>query len=120
MMDKELKKRWLTALRSGEYKQGQGWLCTTSEKGAAEYCCLGVLSELVYGKDAWEQLFGNTHLTMPLSGAALPLHKDMKRWGVFDKNGESSLPGMNDGSSMEFSGNPQTFEQIADWIEKNL
>lgn len=35
------KKRWLKALRSGEYKQGVGYL-----KNGDEFCCLGVLCDL--------------------------------------------------------------------------
>lgn len=33
---------WLEALKSGEYKQGQGYLCDANNG----YCCLGVLMEL--------------------------------------------------------------------------
>lgn len=40
-MPRELKEKWIEALRSGKYKQGYGVLKT---KG--EYCCLGVLQEL--------------------------------------------------------------------------
>ena len=35
-------KRWVDALRSGEYKQGKGYLHNSSD----EFCCLGVLSDL--------------------------------------------------------------------------
>jgi hypothetical protein len=49
-MDKELKEKWVKALRSGEYKQGTGVLKSLD----GEYCCLGVLCEV--GKlGAWEQ-----------------------------------------------------------------
>lgn len=43
-MNKEIKKRWLKALRSGEYKQGKKALKT--KKG---FCCLGVLCD-IYSK----------------------------------------------------------------------
>ena len=44
-MNPEIKADWLTALRSGEYKQGKGFL--KNEDGeTARYCCLGVLCEL--------------------------------------------------------------------------
>jgi hypothetical protein len=32
---------WVNALESGEYKQGEGFLCKVEE-----YCCLGVLSKI--------------------------------------------------------------------------
>lgn len=44
-MNAEIKKRWLEALRSGEYKQGRGHL-RQYERGEHTYCCLGVLCDL--------------------------------------------------------------------------
>lgn len=44
-MDPEIKALWLEALRSGEYKQGEGNLCRLVD-GVERHCCLGVLSEL--------------------------------------------------------------------------
>lgn len=40
-MNADIKQRWVEALRSGQYKQGQGCL-----KQNDAYCCLGVLCEL--------------------------------------------------------------------------
>ncbi len=39
--------KWLEALESGNYKQGQGRLCALTDKGDKAYCCLGVLCELL-------------------------------------------------------------------------
>jgi hypothetical protein len=39
-MDMEVKQKWVTALRSGEYVQGDGYL---HNKKKDTYCCLGVL-----------------------------------------------------------------------------
>lgn len=49
-MNPEIKARWVAALRSGEYKQGEGELRSKTER----FCCLGVLCDL---KDdsAWER-----------------------------------------------------------------
>lgn len=44
-MKKEIADMWCAALRSGEYNQGRGFLCSESERGK-EYCCLGVLCDL--------------------------------------------------------------------------
>lgn len=41
-MKKELKERWITALRSGDYSQSQG--CLQDQYG---WCCLGVLCDIV-------------------------------------------------------------------------
>lgn len=48
----EHKAKWLTALRSGDYKQGQNRLRTAQD----EYCCLGVLCEILKDEinGAWE------------------------------------------------------------------
>ena len=43
-MKKELKERWVAALRSGDYVQSQG--CLQDEYG---WCCLGVLCNIVDG-----------------------------------------------------------------------
>ena len=42
----ELKQKWITALLSGEYKQGRYVLCEVKFDGTKEYCCLGVLAEI--------------------------------------------------------------------------
>lgn len=44
-MNPEIKALWIEALRSGEYKQGRGCL-KADYSGKAQYCCLGVLTEL--------------------------------------------------------------------------
>jgi hypothetical protein len=41
-MKQELKEKWIAALRSGKYKQGQGLLRSANDR----YCCLGVLCEV--------------------------------------------------------------------------
>ncbi len=45
-MKKEVAKKWVKALRSGKYKQGQSWLKQYDKKGQERHCCLGVLCEL--------------------------------------------------------------------------
>lgn len=44
-MNPEIKKLWVEALRSGEYKQGKGYLKDVTGDEPA-YCCLGVLTDL--------------------------------------------------------------------------
>lgn len=46
-MNKEIKKLWVEALRSDEYKQGTRAL-SRLEEGNYIYCCLGVLCEIAY------------------------------------------------------------------------
>lgn len=44
-MRQDVKEWWTTALRSGEYEQGQGTLTYTMADGKRKHCCLGVLCE---------------------------------------------------------------------------
>ena len=46
-MPKELADKWLTALRSGEYKQAKEVLYDEKTNG---YCCLGVLQKCISGE----------------------------------------------------------------------
>ena len=46
-MKKEVAKKWVKALRSGKYNQGDGCLKQTNiKKNKTYHCCLGVLCEL--------------------------------------------------------------------------
>lgn len=46
-MNQEIKQKWVEALRSGEYEQGDGRLVSViKETGKPKYCCLGVLCDL--------------------------------------------------------------------------
>lgn len=41
-----MKARWVAALRSGKYEQGQGRLRDVLPDGQVKFCCLGVLCEI--------------------------------------------------------------------------
>jgi hypothetical protein len=45
-MNPEIKDRWTTALRSGDFTQGKGSLTFVYENGTQKDCCLGVLCKL--------------------------------------------------------------------------
>lgn len=45
-MKKRIKQLWVDALRSHEFYQGRGRLCTVTNDGEHRFCCLGVLCEL--------------------------------------------------------------------------
>ena len=49
MMNQEIKTKWVNALRSGDYEQGQGAL----KNPDGQFCCLGVLCDL-YDKHRME------------------------------------------------------------------
>ena len=128
MMDPEVKKRWLDALRNGEYQQGRHSLKRAfpyfgdpelaDENRAYSYCCLGVLCEIeapdefraegtshYYLEQDDEKWFGNQKHTSHLN------KKLLTRFGI-DRGSMYSLASMNDGG--------ESFEKIALWIEENL
>ena len=110
-MKKELKERWITALRSGDYSQSQG--CLQDKYG---WCCLGVLCNIVDGtkwsepdedgREEHEYDFGNEGVLedMPprqwLENHGLPL-------GL-----AKELAGMNDDGIQ--------FVEIAEYIKENV
>lgn len=118
-MKAEIKKKWLEALRSGEYKQTKGVL----RRGNA-YCCLGVLSD-IYSKE-----FGVEWKAHPSDMDVFNIEDDkgippmcIQLWAGLttpnplvctDKisNGRETLSSLNDRGV--------SFEEIADIIEKEF
>jgi hypothetical protein len=104
-MDKEIKGKWVEALRSGKYKQCQGIL-----KRNDEYCCLGVLCDIV--DPEWT-------LTHAEESGYLPDH--IKKLAGLTITG--MLTGYVDGCGDLASLNDKakyTFDQIADVIEEHF
>lgn len=125
-MNPEIKAQWLTALRSGDYRQGQGSL-----KRDGKFCCLGVLCDLAVKAG----IAAETHVTMigatafgtgpadENSGtlpfvvqtwAGLPSNNPSFRYNVLsaDEYEYDSLAGLNDGG--------RSFAEIADLIEEHF
>lgn len=123
-MKKHIAKKWVEALRSGKYKQGQRRLRDENNN----FCCLGVLCNLhanefpKLAKDETDPLmYLGEDESLPgqvreWSGISDPLGelKEIDWWVeddtcIFDKY--TSLAEANDEGV--------TFEKIADWIEQN-
>lgn len=98
-MKKALKAKWVAALRSGKFKQGEGQLRLNGK-----HCCLGVLCEIspaVAKRNANRWPDGETFLS------------EACEYAGFDTHQENELVKLND--TKKFS-----FKRIATWIEKNL
>lgn len=98
-MSKIVKKKWLNALRSDKFKQGQGSLC---ENG--KYCCLGVLAEVT------------GHLKDGPKNRDLPIEKDDGDPAPFcglTSEMQSKLIQMNDTHD-------KSFKEIASYISRNV
>lgn len=103
-MTPELKAKWITALRSGEYTQGQNYL-----KANGNYCCLGVLCE-VYG--GFKETTRPTGASLFNGGVALFNDEMLDAVGLKFRTAENLMQ-MNDAYR-------KSFNEIADWIEENL
>lgn len=104
-MNADVKARWLAALRSGDYDQGQCRLRDEDDR----FCCLGVLCDVV-DPDGWDD-FGPpdvSHRGQTLTPGK-PFSEDVGL-GYFERD---TLITMNDDLGYDFC-------QIADWIEENL
>jgi hypothetical protein len=102
-MNQEIKQKWVEALRSGKYEQGQRQL----RKGD-KYCCLGVLCHVMGGR------FNGVAQWLPERyRIAAGLDKPNPIVSVTNEQGRSmSLAVLND------AGRP--FTEIADIIEEQL
>lgn len=112
-MKKEIKDKWLEALRSGEYTQTTGVLHRVEPDEYGEdlpgYCCLGVLCE-IGGVRKGDQGDGTQWYGRPGTNE-FPSTFRLKRLGLtFDQ--ANNLATMND--------NGHDFKGIADYIEENL
>lgn len=114
-MNPAVKKKWVAALRSGEYEQGRELL-----REGNRFCCLGVLCDLhaKQTKRAWE---GSSY-----GGFYLPPSKVVRWAGLPNENplvGKRELSVHNDGCGAGGAGGPvkrKSFKQIAALIDEYL
>lgn len=102
-MDKDIKRRWVEALRSGKYTQGKGKLFEDYKNA---FCCLGVLCDIQGIPRADIGLYSITPFTMDGVPGFEAIH------GVIPDDVASNLAGMNDKG--------EDFNVIANYIEANL
>lgn len=105
--------RWLDALRSGDYKQGKGNLCTVLPDEEPCFCTLGVAADLFFPKERQHDNYGVRYF----DGAFAALPKE-----VADKIGLRSTMGSAAGYRLPAifnlnDDNHWSFNQIADHIE---
>lgn len=108
-MDKALKAKWLEALRSGRYKQGQFRLRSENDK----FCCLGVLCD-ISGEGEWEHLpDGGYSYKRGEEAQSSVLPQFLADVVDLADGQEGKLVDMNDGHWLNFL-------QISEWIEENI
>lgn len=111
MMKREVRDRWVAALRSGEYAQGRYGLCDSQGR----YCCLGVLNDVMGNKYISEGGGSRSYLD---SNLVAPIYYSGTNVIWLEKQGLGAedipvLIKMNDVDGASFS-------EIADWIEENM
>lgn len=108
------KKKWVKALRSGNYKQGSHTLKERHSDGVIKYCCLGVACEVAEAKIPYKHnnvsyiqkdsgIRGISKIPAMLIGDESDYKNDLAE----------KLAGMNDSGRW-------SFDKIATWIEVNL
>jgi len=123
-MKRDIAERWITALRSGNYKQGIGMLRSFDDR----YCCLGVLCDLYLteqGKtwDKFEEPHPSYIIYNESDGLGIDgtLPSQVMKWSgiqtpcgkISDHEGTTDLTKENDF-------NKRTFEEIAIIIQNKV
>jgi hypothetical protein len=119
------RKRWVKALRSGKYQQGQSYLCTDNgwegQYGDPRYCCLGVSAE-IEGLPAKFHLSngdeGQWFFDYPGDGTqdAMPDNQWFNKTYGFEANSSSYRNGIA-GKLADMNDEGRSFDEIADFIE---
>jgi hypothetical protein len=118
-MKRSVMKKWVEALRSGEFKQGIGSLCKDGK-----HCCLGVLTDIALCEGVVEyqgEFLGSCNYGAGCVSGILP--SEVADWaGMHTRNGALRLNGhlvhlwqLNDGANCKV----HTFKELAGIIEAN-
>lgn len=104
-MDPEIKAKWVEALRSGKYKQGQKRL----RVDVNIWCCLGVLADI--NGEEWESYLNEHYIEYwrTVNGADI----------FYTGNGSLLLHPQAD-ILAQMNDRGASFDEIADYIEENL
>ena len=129
-MRKEVAKKWIKALRSGKYKQGQEYLKYYNQKHQPRHCCLGVLCEL-YNDEMKKNHKKTLSIKTDFDGSPLKngyvkfdgkhdfLPSVVRKWaGIKNRDGKINRGSYNSLAGMNDSG--KTFKTISNVIEKNV
>lgn len=106
-MNPELKEKWITALKSGKYQQGQHVLRNKNN----EFCCLGVLCDII-NPNGWAESDNRQIFIFGEDTCATNLSRSILKAVDFNTKQEGVLMNMNDSG--------ECFYKIADYIEREL
>lgn len=109
-MNPEVKAHWITALRSGHYKQGQNAL---HDHRHSTYCCLGVLCDVLKEQLKINWIIPERRAVAKFDGEDEDLPESVREIAGLTESQTTHLVQMND---IECA----NFHKIADHIEKHL
>jgi hypothetical protein len=116
-MNLKNKKKWIEALRSGDYEQSAGVLHAIDEQGNDSFCCLGVACKL-YEEDGDIQVDRHAVLVR-YDGYKGILPDAVLTWlGTKTAMGEYIHPDGKTGSLISLNDTGSTFDEIADVLEE--
>lgn len=123
-MNKDIKRRWVEALRSGKYKKttGQLHVAQSTHSQPSGYCCLGVLTALAIEDGVevpadWPGLAGLPSPVKDWAGLDSRFPQVPFRHEALEAD-EIGLTALNDGDELDIR--KRSFKEIADKIEKHL
>ena len=114
-MKKNVMKKWVKALRSGEYHQGKGQLVDNQDN----FCCLGVLCNIAPGdvRGNWSQ--DDCGCCWYMYGEDRVLPKKIMEWAGMSHDDGSMYMDDTNICLMELNDYGASFDEIADIIEHN-
>lgn len=111
-MNKDVKKKWLAALRSGKYTKGVSKLHQSRSDNTEIYCCLGVLCELAVDEGIIDPPDKEDYGIYFYQEQSAFLPMEVLKWAGLKNTTQKNLAVLND--------NSQTFDPIIRKISKNL
>lgn len=109
-MNKEYKDKWITALRSGQYRQGRGVL-----HSGDGFCCLGVLCSVLHEDGLLARRLNTQNFVYDYGAHGDVTILPTETWVSL------SIPGFAMDKLIEMNDSDRaSFDVIADWIEETL
>ena len=111
-MNPQIKQKWVSALRSGDYQQTKGRL-----RKEDKFCCLGVLCDLYIKENQleWELVNNGNYYEFQYKVADLP--PSVVGWSGIPSH---NLMDISERTFAELNDSGSTFNEIADVIEEQL
>lgn len=118
-MNPEVKKKWIDALRSGHYRQGEDCLKLRMEQNY--FCCLGVLCDIYINEHPELEInwIDHDYESSAFINEKLYLPEQVREWVNLETKNATYINENGKKSSLDLDNdNGKTFNEISDIIEK--